>query len=234
MVSEVLCWAREPGAVRKLAARKDELLEASLVRVASSRIPARALTLLHSQAGQPLVEQPGVRAFLTLLQSSGIPCALSTASSMASVCRGLESLSLHPFFAAVISGEDVQRGRPDPESCLYAAQALQRPPARCVLFGCANASVEAARDASMRCVAVAGPHAATYELGAADLVVMRLDELSVVNLKALFAREEEEQARERDMRGRMLEDVEDVEEEEEEGDSDDEDPDDDMFGSRLF
>ena len=32
VVSEVFCWAREPMAVRKLAARKDELMEKAMVR----------------------------------------------------------------------------------------------------------------------------------------------------------------------------------------------------------
>ena len=41
VVSEVFCWAREPMAVRKLAARKDELLEKAMVRRAP---PRRAVT----------------------------------------------------------------------------------------------------------------------------------------------------------------------------------------------
>lgn len=52
------------------------------------------------------------------------------------------------------------------------------------MFGNSNSTVEAAHDARMKCVAVASKQP-VYELGAADLVVRRLDELSVVDLKNL-------------------------------------------------
>ncbi|GFS37143.1 haloacid dehalogenase-like hydrolase (HAD) superfamily protein [Actinidia rufa] len=51
-------------------------------------------------------------------------------------------------------------------------------------FGNSNQTVEAAHDARMKCVAVASKHP-MYELGAADLVVRHLDELSVTHLKNL-------------------------------------------------
>lgn len=54
---------------------------------------------------------------------------------------------------------------------------------------CACQSVEAARECGMRAVVVAG-RKPLYEMGAADLVVRGLDELSFVNLKQLFSDEE--------------------------------------------
>ncbi|KAH9719582.1 5-amino-6-(5-phospho-D-ribitylamino)uracil phosphatase [Citrus sinensis] len=64
------------------------------------------------------------------------------------------------------------------------AQLLKFIPERCIVFGNSNQTVEAAHDARMKCVAVASKHP-VYELGAADLVVRHLDELSVVDLKNL-------------------------------------------------
>ena len=55
--------------------------------------------------------------------------------------------------------------------------------------GNSNQSVEAAREAGMAAVVVAG-RVPVYELTAADLVVRQLDELSFVNLKQLFRNEE--------------------------------------------
>ena len=54
---------------------------------------------------------------------------------------------------------------------------------------CCVQSVEAARECGMRAVVVAG-RKPLYELGAADLVVRGLDELSFINLKQLFSNEE--------------------------------------------
>lgn len=136
----------------------------------------------------------------------------------------------------------MQRGRPDPECYLYSAQAIGasgsallvyakrvsdwscagRPPARCIVIGNANTCVEAAQEGGMKAVAVANRHA-IYELSAADLVVRQLDELSIVNLKKLFAVEQAPPETQVQM------------ETEDGGGGDDENDDDDsMFGSRLF
>ena len=55
-------------------------------------------------------------------------------------------------------------------------------------MGSSAQSVEAAREVGMAAVVVAGTQP-LYELGAADLVVRQLDELSLVNLKQLFRNE---------------------------------------------
>lgn len=45
---------------------------------------------------------------------------------------------LDDLFTAVVTGEDVSRGRPDPEPYLLAAQEIGRPPVRCVIIGNSN------------------------------------------------------------------------------------------------
>lgn len=118
-----------------------------------------------------------------------IPVAVASTARRDRLVAGLTKAGLLPHIDAIISGEDVSRGRPDPEPYLYAAQAIERPPLRCVVIGSANASVEAAHDASMQCVAIAG-RCKVFELGAADLVARHLDELSIQNLKQLFRMEQ--------------------------------------------
>jgi beta-phosphoglucomutase-like phosphatase (HAD superfamily) len=88
------------------------------------------------------------------------------------------------FFNLTLASEDVYRGKPDPEMFSYAAEKLHFIPERCIVFGNSNTSVEAAHDALMKCVAVAGKNP-IYKLGAADLVVRRLDNLFMMELKNL-------------------------------------------------
>lgn len=155
--------------VRRLAARKEDLYR-ELRGDSMPVIPAGTLELFE------------------ILVKHNVPMALACSAPEARVRDTLDRLELTGSFSSIVTAEDVYRGRPDPESYLYAAQQIGRPPARCVVIGNSNQSVEAARECGMQCVVVAGRHP-VYELTAADLVVRQLDELSFVNLKQLFRME---------------------------------------------
>lgn len=171
VVSEVLCWTRNPSEVRRLARRKHEIY----------------LELLG--ANHKPTELEGARHLLHVLKKNGIPMAVGSSLPKDHVDRILQELELAPFFDAVVSGEDVSRGRPDPECYWYASQMIERPVGRCIVIGNDNSCIEAAHDAGMKCVTVASRRP-LYELSAADLVVRQLNELSIVNLKSLFSQEE--------------------------------------------
>jgi sugar-phosphatase len=65
----------------------------------------------------------------------------------------------------MVCADDVQRGKPDPEGYLSAAQRLGFAPHECVVVEDAPAGLEAAKAAGMRSIAVLG----TY--GAGDLAL---------------------------------------------------------------
>jgi beta-phosphoglucomutase-like phosphatase (HAD superfamily) len=85
----------------------------------------------------------------------------------------INALGIGDYFSAVVSAEDVTRGKPDPQVFLTAAAKLRVAPAACVVVEDAPAGVEAARRAGMRALGVLTGHA---ELPA-DLSVRTLDEL---------------------------------------------------------
>jgi 5-amino-6-(5-phospho-D-ribitylamino)uracil phosphatase len=118
-----------------------------------------------------------------------IPVAVASATPEDRLMESLQRAGLAQYMAAVISGSDVQRARPDPEPYLKAAFDIHRPPARCVVIGASNSSVEAASDIGMKCVAVA-TILKVYELTAAHLVVRDLSDLKIQNLQQLFGAEE--------------------------------------------
>ena len=67
-----------------------------------------------------------------------VPVAVACSAPEARVQPVLETTGLWPALEAVVTAEDVYRGRPDPEAYLLAAQKLQRPPVRCVVVGNSN------------------------------------------------------------------------------------------------
>lgn len=71
----------------------------------------------------------------------------------------------------------------------FASQRISRPPIRCVVIGESNSTVEAAHELGMKAVVVTG-NRPVYDFSGADLVVRDLSQLSLINLKRLFANED--------------------------------------------
>ena len=116
---------------------------------------------------------PGVRRWLNRLKTEGWRQAVASAAPRLNVGTILEVLHVADCFDAIVSAEDVQHGKPDPQVFLLAATRLGVPPARCVVVEDAPAGVEGARRAGMRSIGVLSTHATLR----ADLAVRTLDDL---------------------------------------------------------
>lgn len=66
--------------------------------------------------------------------------------------RTLEVAQIAPLFDAVVTAEDVKRGKPAPDVFLRAAELLAVEPAKCIVYEDADLGLEAARAAGMACV----------------------------------------------------------------------------------
>jgi HAD superfamily hydrolase (TIGR01509 family) len=94
-------------------------------------------------------------------------------------------------FAAIVSAEDVSRGKPDPESFLKACELLgaalkeRIKPAECLVIEDSVHGVRAARAAGMRCLAVTNSYP-EEKLAEADRVVASLASVSMSELESIF------------------------------------------------
>jgi beta-phosphoglucomutase len=158
---------------RKLGERKEDLYRAS-VREEGTRL------------------LPGVARLLDAFAATGWQQAIGSSAPAENLALLLELTGTRRYFGAVVTGDDVRRGKPDPEVFLTAAEKMGVDPLRCVVFEDAVAGVEAARAGGMRCIAVTfvGHHSADKlrEAGA-DLVVGSLDEVTVEQVSAMMVRQ---------------------------------------------
>lgn len=95
---------------------------------------------------------PGVREFIVKARAAGLKTALGSASKNAEII--LSGLKLKGCFDVIIDGNKVSTAKPDPEVFLLAAQELGILPEHCVVFEDAEAGIEAAKRAGMRCIGV--------------------------------------------------------------------------------
>jgi beta-phosphoglucomutase len=132
---------------------------------------------------------PGVRELLTALEAAGFRQAIGSSAPRDNLDLILALTDTRRFFTAVVSMEDTQRGKPDPQVFQTAANRLGVAPARCLVVEDAVAGVQAARAGGMRCIAVrfVGHHSAeALTRAGADLVVPSLEQVSVATIRGIL------------------------------------------------
>ena len=100
-------------------------------------------------------EMKGIRELLASLKEKGIPCAITSSSSIPLIRRHLGDLGLLDGFTALCSGKDVPQGKPAPDIYLHGAATLGIAPEHCLAIEDSPAGIEAAWRAG--CMAVIVP-----------------------------------------------------------------------------
>ncbi len=118
----------------------------------------------------------GVPAFLKSLRANGIKIALGSASKNSRLI--LEKIKMIEFFDVIIDGNDLTRGKPDPQVFLLGAEAIGCKPADCVVFEDALAGVQAGKAGGMKVIGV-GDAKILHE---ADFVIKGFEEMTVERL----------------------------------------------------
>jgi beta-phosphoglucomutase len=132
---------------------------------------------------------PGVAQLLAAFANAGWPQALGSSAPRGNLDLLIAATNTAHYFTHVVSGDDVTKGKPNPEVFLKAAAGIGMDPRQCVVFEDAVAGVAAARAGGIKCIAVTfvGHHPAEKLLDAgADRVVASLEEVTLDDVRELF------------------------------------------------
>jgi beta-phosphoglucomutase family hydrolase len=166
VIPELLGWTTDSNSIQALSLRKEEIFR-ELIKEAR------------------LEPSPGVLPFLDSLRQESVPCAVASSTPRENIRCVIDLLGLSGFFQAIVCGEDVTHGKPDPEVFLLAAEKLNVPPERCVVFEDAHVGITAARRANMKVVALATTHP-METLQDANRTVAGFSELNLADITRLF------------------------------------------------
>jgi beta-phosphoglucomutase len=169
----------------------DQLYPGAYDAAAIARHGQRKEQLYRSAAEQAGVNLlPGVRTLLDGLRDLGARQAVASSAPRPNLDLIVRLTGTIDHFHTLVSAEDVQHGKPNPEVFLLAAERVGLDPSVCVVVEDAVAGVEAARAGGMRCIAVTfvGHHPAeTLRDAGADLVVDSLEQVTVADVRRLLA-----------------------------------------------
>lgn len=136
-------------------------------------------TLLNMLTPQDIL--PGIVSLLESLREAGIKCAIGSSSRNAE--NILTKIGLLDAFDVVVTGNDIQHSKPEPEVYLLAAHRLSEEPAGCMVIEDAEAGVDAGNAAGMFTLAVGS--ACGY--AAADASYSNLQSATAAFLQEVFA-----------------------------------------------
>lgn len=122
---------------------------------------------------------PEVTPLLLKLVTLNIPIALATSSVRKKVDQVLKQCGLQDYFSVIVTGDEVVRGKPDPEIFLTAAKKLKLPPEKCIVIEDSYNGILAAKKAKMYGIGVKHP-AINVNLSIADKVIHSLKEIEIV------------------------------------------------------
>jgi HAD superfamily hydrolase (TIGR01509 family) len=122
------------------------IVEAAMPDEDVNRLLERANYHYHrlvTEAPPPI--KPGAQDLLNWLKGQGIPMALATSSRAEQAEDKLGRTGLRDYFSFVIAGDQVGRGKPEPEIFERAAEGLGVSISRCAVFEDSAAGIEAAQ-----------------------------------------------------------------------------------------
>ncbi len=134
LLREFLGEDAKPEDIRRMGAEKEALYR----------------EMIHGDLERQLL--PGLREFLA--RFAAWPKAVASNAEAANVEFVLREAALGGHFGVVLDGQQVERGKPDPEIYLKAASLLRIEPGNCIVFEDSQTGIDAARSAGMTVVAI--------------------------------------------------------------------------------
>ena len=134
----------------------------------------------------------GLLGFLEDLQSEQLSLAIASSGSKSRIHFLLDRFGLRKYFREVVTGDEVEQGKPHPAVFLKAAHQLGMNSSELMAFEAAVSGVKAAKSAGMKCVGIAPLDRVSILLAAgANHVVPDFRSLSCSILREILSKDAE-------------------------------------------
>ena len=137
--------------------KRDEILRHFLGDLSDEQVQAlgHQKEQLFREESTDMKAIDGLRGFLEQLSEAKIRLAVASSGSNGRVNYVLDLLDLRHYFQAIVTGDQVTHGKPDPTIFRVACGQLSVQPSETLVFEDSVSGIRAAKAAGMRCVGVA-------------------------------------------------------------------------------
>lgn len=172
-----------PDFLQTMAGKKPVVIAEGMINELKLRISPNELLETKTKkflasVATSLRAMPGAVESIRKFKSSGYSLAIGTSLDRPFVDSVLERLDVQNEFDVIVTGDEINRGKPDPETYLLVAQRLGVNASECLVFEDARTGVEAAKASGAFCIAVENREAAPQQLDEADIIIGSFNELS--------------------------------------------------------
>ncbi|MGH4124304.1 MAG: HAD family hydrolase [Clostridium sp.] len=124
----------------------------------------------------------GVKDLIEDLHENGIKLAIASSSPLNVIEAIVKKFQIEEYFEAFVTGDYVNRSKPEPDIFLFASEKLGVNPKNCVVIEDSHNGVLAARKAGMKCVGINSDVSGSQDISMADLVINSFKEVNYIKL----------------------------------------------------
>ena len=121
----------------------------------------------------------GIRELLIDLKDKNIPAAIASSSPKDFINIVVSKFKLQDYFKYIVSGEEVESGKPAPDVYIETAKKLGISPKECTVIEDSKNGVLAAKAAGMKCIGFQNINSGNQDLSKADIIVNSIGEIKL-------------------------------------------------------
>lgn len=133
-----------------------------------------------------IILMEGIEELMELLYNEGYDLALATSNGRKVADIVMKNFGLDKYLKFSISGDEVIKGKPNPEMFLKVAEKLNAQPSECLVIEDSENGVIAAKAANMKCIGLININSGDHDLSMSDIIINNYSELSLNKIKNLF------------------------------------------------
>lgn len=137
---------------------------------------------IHRLRNMDIEPIEGITELLFELRKKGIKTAVASSSPRIFIEEVLNKFNLMSCFECIVSGEELERGKPAPDIYIETARALGVTPEECIVIEDSRNGVLSAKEAGMECIGFKNVNSGNQDLSRADWIVNSIKAIKMRNI----------------------------------------------------